>query len=169
MSAGEYTLHREQIVNAPLEEVFAFFSQPENLQELTPSWVGFRFRTPSPIPMHPGALIDYTITTHGLPLRWRTQITEFDAPHLFVDVQLRGPYKLWIHTHRFERHDDPEAEGGATRIIDHVRYRLPLGPLGRIAHALFVRRDLAKIFDFRAHAIGERFGGSIQLPFSTTP
>lgn len=164
MSEGEYILSRAQLVNAPQDEVFAFFSRPENLQRLTPRWVNFKILTPSPVPMHAGALIEYRIATHGLPLRWRTRITEYDAPHGFVDEQISGPYALWIHSHRFEPFQAEGQPRPGTRIVDHVRYRLPLGALGTLAHALFVRRDLHRIFDHRAHVIGEQFGGSILLP-----
>ena len=147
-----YTLRKEQFIARPLEEVFAFFSQPENLERITPKKLGFNIITPKPIEMRAGALIDYTVRTLGVPLRWTTLIAEYDPPRKFVDAQLRGPYSFWHHTHRFE------AVEGGTLIMDEVRYGLPFGPLGRLAHALVVRRELEKIFGYRERVIGEIFG-----------
>jgi len=147
-----YTLTAEQLVPRPLAEVFAFFERPENLARITPPSLGFVILTPTPIAMKTGALIDYTIKVMGLPLRWRTLISHYDPPHSFVDEQLRGPYKLWHHRHSFR-----EVDGG-TMISDEVTYALPLGILGRVAHALFVCRQLQGIFAYRAKVIGERFG-----------
>lgn len=147
-----YTLHREQFVGRPLEEVFAFFSRPENLARITPASMGFEIITPSPIEMRAGALIDYTVKTWGIPVRWTTLIAEFVPPLRFVDVQLKGPYSFWHHTHRFEA----VAEG--TRITDEVRYALPFGPIGRLAHALIVKRQLERIFRHREVVIEHLFG-----------
>jgi len=138
-----YTLTQEQWLNAPLDDVFPFFSRPENLERLTPGMLGMKVLTPPPIPMHVGAIIDYVVSINGLPMRWTTCISEYDPPHRFVDVQLKGPYAFWHHTHTFV------AEGDGTRIRDEVRYMLPFGPLGRIAHRLLVRRQLDTIFGHR--------------------
>ncbi len=102
--------------------------------------------------MAEGLRLDYTIRLAGLPLGWRTEIVEWDPPNGFVDRQERGPYALWEHRHRF----DPE--GGAVRMVDEVRYRLPLGFVGRLAHTVAVRRALNAIFDYRRDRIAERFG-----------
>ena len=147
-----HRLVREQLVRAPLDDVFAFFSQAGNLQELTPPWVGFRFLSELPIDMHTDTRIDYRIRLAGVPVRWRTRITSWDPPHGFVDAAERSPYALWEHTHRFE----PVAEGVWMR--DEVRYALPLGPLGRLAHVVAVRAALAAIFDYRFDQIERRFG-----------
>ena len=147
-----YTLHREQFVGRSLEEVFAFFSRPENLARITPASMGFEIITPPPIEMKAGALIDYTVRTWGVPVRWTTLIAEFVPPLRFVDVQLKGPYSFWHHTHRFE------AVKGGTRITDEVRYALPLGPIGRLAHALMVKGQLDRIFRHRERAIEHLFG-----------
>jgi hypothetical protein len=136
-------------VRRPLEEIFAFFSDARNLDTLTPPWVGFRILTPEPIDMRRGTLIDYRIRIHGIPLRWRTEIIDWDPPHRFVDLQLRGPYRWWHHEHRFERC------GEETRIIDDVEYR---APFHWISHPLFVQRDVERIFDYRAQALGRLFG-----------
>jgi len=147
-----HTLEREQRVPRPIGEVFAYFARPENLERITPPWMRMQFLTPPPAPMHIGSAIDYVVRVHGLPLRWTTLITEYDPPHRFVDVQLRGPYAFWHHTHTFE------TAGADTIIRDAVRYALPFGPLGAIAHALLVRRDLHAIFGHRTEMIRATFG-----------
>jgi ligand-binding SRPBCC domain-containing protein len=147
-----YVLKREQTVLRPIEEVFDFFKCPENLSLITPPSLGFVILTPLPIHMQTGSLIDYSICILGLRRHWTTLITDCDPPHRFSDVQLKGPYEFWHHTHRFE------SVGGGTRLTDEVRYILPLGPLGRIAHSLIVRRQLDAIFDYRQRVITERFG-----------
>jgi len=146
-----YVLERTQIVPRPRAEVFPFFADPANLERLTPPLVGFTILTPSPIAMKPGALIDYKIKINGIPVKWRTEIAAYDPPNMFVDVQLKGPYKTWRHTHTFR--DVP----GGTELGDHVEYELPLGPLGTIAHALFVKRQLKTIFDYRTKVLAEMF------------
>jgi ligand-binding SRPBCC domain-containing protein len=138
-----YTLEREQRVPAALERVFPFFERPENLERLTPPSMNMRILTPQPVTMRSGALIDYVVTVGVVPMRWTTYIADYDPPHRFVDVQLRGPYSFWHHTHTFE------AAGDETVIRDRVVYALPFGPIGRIAHALFVKRQLDGIFSFR--------------------
>lgn len=148
---SDYTLERETIVASPLEKVFAFFSKPENLEALTPPWLNFQIVTPQPIQIREGATIAYRLRMRGIPIRWLTGIEIWRPPHEFVDVQLKGPYKLWHHTHRFEK-----CEAG-TRILDIVRYSLPFGPLGRLVHRLQVAQDIAKIFDYREKHVHELF------------
>jgi ligand-binding SRPBCC domain-containing protein len=144
---ADYILHREATVSCPLEKVFNFFSKAENLETLTPPWLGFRIETLQPIQMRQGATIAYRLHVRGVPLRWLTEIELWRPPYEFVDVQVKGPYKLWRHIHRFE-----ESQNG-TRIVDIVNYTLPLGPLGRLVHRLQVADDLDKIFDYREHRI----------------
>lgn len=142
-----YTLRREQFVPVPLEEVFRFFSDAANLQEITPPYLDFQILTPRPIELRRGAVLDYRLKWHGVPMRWRTKILEWNPPHRFVDLQLKGPYKLWRHIHTFR------AERGGTRVGDVVDYELPLGLAGAIAHALIVRKDVERIFDYRREQI----------------
>jgi ligand-binding SRPBCC domain-containing protein len=140
-----HTLRREQRLPGRPDEVFSFFADAGNLEAITPPWLHFEVVTPRPIAMRAGALIEYRLRLHGLPLRWLTRIEEWEPGVRFVDLQLAGPYGLWHHTHEFA----PDGEG-ATTMRDTVRYALPCWPLGELAHALLVRRDLARIFAYRA-------------------
>src|SRR3569833_1261014 len=146
-SEPDYVLHREATVSSPIEKVFDFFSKAENLQTLTPPWLRFRIETPQPIQMRQGATIAYRLHMRGVPLRWLTEIELWRPPYEFVDVQVKGPYRLWRHIHRFEESKD------GTRITDLVNYTLPFGPLGRLVHRVQVADDLNRIFDYRAHRV----------------
>jgi ligand-binding SRPBCC domain-containing protein len=145
-------LDREQFLPRPLAEVFQFFARARNLEALTPSWLSFEVLTPEPIEMHVGALIDYRLRVHGVPLRWVTRIEDWDRNRSFVDRQLRGPYRLWHHRHEFAVGD------GGTLVRDRIHYSLPWGPLGTLAHRLFVRHDLERIFAFRQDAVRRLIG-----------
>jgi ligand-binding SRPBCC domain-containing protein len=146
-----HVLERKQTVDRPLEEVFSFFQAPENLARITPPRLGFRILAPEPVRMKEGAVIDYVIRLFGVPVHWRTLITKYDPPRCFVDEQIKGPYAFWHHTHAFRD------LGSATEMTDTVRYLLPLGPVGRVGHALLVRRQLDGIFDYRARIIADLF------------
>lgn len=145
-----YELRNRVRLPHPRPEVFAFFADAGNLEALTPPWLHFRILTPLPLDMRAGALLDYRIRVHGLPIRWRTEITAWDPPHRFVDKQTRGPYRLWIHEHTFEE-DGP----GATLVGDHVRYAVPFGAL---VNRLLVARDVRAIFRYREEKLREVFG-----------
>jgi ligand-binding SRPBCC domain-containing protein len=147
-----FELHREQWISRPIEEVFAFFADAKNLEAITPPWLDFRILSPEPITTRAGARIAYRLRWRRLPLRWVTEIAEWAPPFRFVDVQRRGPYALWHHTHGFETQE------GGTRMRDHVRYALPLGPLGLLMHRLAVRRDVEAIFAYRASRVNDIFG-----------
>jgi hypothetical protein len=141
---GYHTLVREQRLPGPPDQVFPFFADAGNLEAITPPWLSFAVVTPRPIEMRQGALIEYRLRLHGVPIRWLTVIADWQPGVRFVDTQIRGPYALWHHTHEFE----PDGDG--TLMRDTVRYALPLGPLGALAHRLFVARDVERIFDYRA-------------------
>lgn len=136
----------------PRSEVFPFFADPANLQRLTPPWLHFQVLTPEPLPRGEGAVFEYRLKVRGLPIRWRTLIEAYDDGAKFVDRQIAGPYALWHHTHRFE--DLPD---GGTRITDQVRYKVGWGPIGRIVTALWVRRDIRRIFAYRKQVLAELF------------
>ena len=132
----------------PPEKLFPFFADAANLDALTPPWLNFHIVTPSPIPMCEGALIDYRLRVHGVPLRWRTRINVWQPPHRFVDEQIHGPYRQWIHEHTFEARD------GGTLARDVVHYAVPLDSL---VHRWLVRPDIEKIFAFRTQELRKRF------------
>lgn len=143
-----HVLERSQHLPLSVEEVFPFYSDAGNLEAITPPWLGFRVVRDGPVEMRAGAFIEYRLRLHGIPVSWRTRIAEWVPDERFVDEQISGPYRLWHHTHTFET-----AADGGTIIRDRVRYQLSLGPLGAIAHLVLVRRDLAKIFDYRQAAV----------------
>jgi ligand-binding SRPBCC domain-containing protein len=132
----------------PLDDVFAFFADARNLQKITPPWLRFEVLTPGEIAMQRGALIDYRLRVHGVPLRWQSEITVWEPPRRFADEQRRGPYRLWVHEHRFVEND------GGTLAADEVRYSVPGGSL---VNALFVARDVRKIFEYRTRILREIF------------
>lgn len=147
------------LIRRPLEETFGFFADAANLQRITPPWLDFRILTPLPIAMREGALIDYSIRLRAVPMRWRTEITVWAPPYRFVDEQVKGPYRLWRHTHTFR-----EVENG-TEVSDRVDYLVPGGPL---VEALFVRRELDRIFRYRQQATLDAFGVSSAAPIAVS-
>jgi ligand-binding SRPBCC domain-containing protein len=146
---AEHILTRELTLDLPREEVFAFFADAGNLERITPQSLNFQITTLEPIDISKGTLIDYRLRLYGIPIHWRTEISVWTPPFEFVDRQRRGPYAQWIHRHTFT-----ELEKNKTLIQDEVRYRLPLEPLGDLAHVI-VRRQLDHIFDFRKRRVAE--------------
>lgn len=146
---AEYLFTSSLTIDLVRDKVFEFFSNAENLERLTPPELKFHIVTPLPINIKKGALIDYELSLYGLPIKWRTEITHWEPPFEFIDTQLSGPYKQWIHRHRFI-----EPEPGKTQMEDEVRYRLPLEPLGDIAQ-FFIERQLKYIFGYRQKVIAE--------------
>ena len=149
-----YRLETEQLLPVSTAEAFPFFADAFNLEAITPPWLHFRVMTPPPIVMGPGTLIEYRLRLHSIPLRWLARIEFWEPGRGFADVQLRGPYRLWHHTHRFVPRE------GGTAVCDVVRYALPLGTLGRLARALVARRELERIFAFRREAVAARLGSA---------
>lgn len=146
-----FLLERTTIVPAPLPQVFDFFSNPNNLARITPQGMGFRIVNPPARKLRAGDVMDYVIRVFGIPLQWRTRIESWSENESFSDLQERGPYKYWLHTHSFR------AVGDQTEMLDRVEYELPFGILGLVALP-FVRRELKRIFDFRGRQIVAMFG-----------
>jgi ligand-binding SRPBCC domain-containing protein len=144
-----HALRREQRLPGPPEAAFPFFADARNLEAITPPLLRFRLLTPDPIEMGVGTFLQYSLRLRGVPVRWDTLIQEWDPPHRFVDVQVRGPYRLWHHTHELE----PLGDG--TLMRDTVRYAIGFGALGEIARRAVVARDLDAIFAFRAERVPE--------------
>jgi len=152
-SGTAFRLESEQILPQPLSTIFPFFADAYQLETLTPPWLHFSVLTPAPIAMKPGTLIDYRLRLHGIPMRWQSRIDAWEPPFRFVDMQTRGPYRLWHHEHQFEEHN------GQTKCRDIVDYAVPGGG---IVERLFVRPDLVKIFRFRWQKLRELFPNTAQ-------
>ena len=146
---AERSFAAEQWLPRPRAEVFPFFADAANLERLTPPWLEFRILTPRPVAMREGALIDYRLRIRGVPVRWRTRIAVWEPPERFVDEQLKGPYRLWVHEHTFLERD------GGTLCRDQVRYAVPGGAL---VDRLLVRPDVERIFAWRRRVLAELFG-----------
>ena len=145
-------LERITTVDAPLEEVFRFFSDPRNLGKITPPAMGFNILAAPDRALRVGDRIEYRIKVLGMPLRWVTRITSWRQNESFSDFQEKGPYRRWLHTHTFR------ASGNGVEMHDRVEYELPLGWVGELAAGWFIRRQLRGIFDYRAEAIHAAFG-----------
>jgi ligand-binding SRPBCC domain-containing protein len=137
-TAGVYKVHAEILIPYSVTKIFGFFAQSQNLEALTPPWLNFQIITPLPIKMCTGALIDYQLKRHGFPIKWKTEIRDWELPFRFVDTQLKGPYRLWHHEHIFR-----EETVSDTR----VRYSSVLG--GALVNWLFVQKDIERIFNYR--------------------
>ena len=144
-------LEYKQFIKQPIDRVFHFFSMPENLEYITPPRLLFRILTPLPIIIKKGSIIDYKIKILGIPVKWKTLITEYIPPHKFIDEQIKGPYSLWKHTHTFIE----EEEG--TTIHDKIHYIVPFGMFGRIINLLWITKDLDSIFTYRRNKIDQYF------------
>ncbi len=150
-----HTFSAEVRLAAPIDQVFSFFADAHNLEILTPPWLSFQVLTLGPIRMQIGTRIDYRLRVHGLPARWQSEITAWEPPHRFVDEQRRGPYRLWIHEHRFQ-----EVEK-YTLALDEIRYAVPGGSL---VNRILVKRDLRRIFDHRQQQFQRIFGAAADSP-----
>jgi ligand-binding SRPBCC domain-containing protein len=146
-----HILTASQQLDLPREQVFDFFAAAANLESITPPELQFQIVTPPPLAMQLGTLIEYRLQLFGVPFKWLTRISRWRPPHEFVDEQLRGPYRLWVHTHRFS------SSGRTTRMEDEVHYQLPFFPVGELAYPL-VRWQLGRIFAFRRQAIARLLG-----------
>ena len=148
----EFMLECRQMIDLPRDELFPFFSDPRNLQLITPPWLNFRIASTLPEQISSGTVIDYRLKVRGLPLFWKTVIEEWDPPNGFVDIQTRGPYRKWRHEHVFAD------RGDRTECVDRVHYQLYGGVIGRaLVHPLFVRSDVEKIFRFRMKWLEDLF------------
>ena len=146
-----YSLHFKQTINRPIEEVFDFFSKPENLSRITPKKLNFKILTPTPIKMMKGQIIDYTIRLIGFQIHWRTLITDYNPPYSFIDQQINGPYTIWHHKHTFKK------TANGVEIYDDITYSIPFGIIGRILHYIWIKKDLEKIFKHREKVIEQIF------------
>jgi ligand-binding SRPBCC domain-containing protein len=143
-----HQLCRSLVLPRSIEEVFSFFADAANLEALTPPWLGFEILSQRPIQMRVGTLIDYRIRLHGIPVRWTSEITQWDPPNVFIDEQRRGPYRLWRHEHRFLEQE------GSTEVLDQVEYAIAFDWL---THLWLVKPDLERIFDFRERELRRLF------------
>lgn len=144
----EYRLETELIIPETRARVFEFFSDARNLEKLTPDSLRFSIVTPEPIDMKVDAVIQYRLKIRGIPVRWKTLISEWNPPFSFVDEQIKGPYRYWIHRHTFE-----EVDGG-TLVKDLVRYQVPGGAL---VNKFFVTKDVLKIFSYRQEFLANKY------------
>ena len=139
------------IFEEPIDTVFSFFCRAENLQRITPPWVHFRILTPLPIEMQLGTMIDYQLKLHGIPVKWRTEITAWQPPYFFEDTQLRGPYRQWIHKHSFEEHD------GGTLMRDRVDYAAPGWFMEPLINRFLIGPNVEQIFSYRQQCFSDLF------------
>ncbi len=149
-----YTIEQATWLNRPIREIFDFFSSVHNLERITPPWLNFQTLPPVPQTIFAGTIINYRLKLHGIPLFWRTEIACWEPPHRFIDRQIEGPYRQWIHTHTFVE------KAGGTQMHDRVEYIVPGGLLAPLIHHLFVQKDVATIFAYRQEKMREIFLGS---------
>ena len=146
-----YKFEQEQIVDKKLDEIFPFFTKPENLSLITPNWLKFKIKKKSTEKMEENAEFVYTIKFHNIPMFWKTKITKYEPPLIFVDEQVKGPYKKWIHTHTFKE------KGDKTILYDKVEYDLYGWFLKGFINKWFVKNSVKKIFEYRRSVIGKNF------------
>jgi len=146
-----YVYKQQQKIGKPLADLFPFFEKPENLSLLTPKWLSFKIKSKEPLSMKEGARFEYTIKLFGIPMHWETLITKYEPPFQFVDEQLKGPYKVWIHTHSFIENNEQ------VLMTDEVKYDLYGGFLKGIINHFFIKHSIKQIFRFRKAAITEFF------------
>ncbi|MBS1772992.1 MAG: SRPBCC family protein [Bacteroidetes bacterium] len=152
---GVYTIERKQLIKSDLKTVWEFFSSPQNLAKITPDYMQFKVTSSPEERIYSGQIITYKVSPIlRIPLFWMTEISDVKEPLQFIDEQKEGPYKLWRHKHIFEQTDE------GTLMTDKVVYELPLGPLGTLAHRLFVKKQLNGIFDFRQQIISRIFNAA---------
>ncbi len=149
----DFTLERTQVLAGTPGEIFTFFIRARNLEAITPGWLRFHI-VEAPAELALGSILRYRLRVFGFPIRWKTEIVDWRPPRTFVDVQLSGPYPLWVHTHRFT-----PVKGGV-EVFDHVRYRVPGGPVAARIQRRIVGPWLDEIFGYRADRLAERFGAS---------
>ena len=153
---GGFHLHTQMTIDLPRETVFEFFADAMQLERITPPWLHFSVLTPQPIEIQEGSLLDYRIRLHGIPIKWRTEISLWHAPYCFVDQQLKGPYRKWHHKHTFEQ---IESDFGLQTIVhDDVHY---IPPMGSLVNRWFVQPDLEKIFAYRQETLAQIFDEKI--------
>jgi ligand-binding SRPBCC domain-containing protein len=150
-----YQLKTELWLPEPRDRVFPFFSDPKNLERLTPPWLRFKILTPEPIQISSGALLDYRLRLHGWPIHWQSEITDWEPPVRFVDRQTQGPYRLWVHEHRFGE------KNGGTVVGDAVTYAVTGGFL---VYKFLVAPDLEKIFHYRHEVLRNLFNAGPHAP-----
>lgn len=150
-----YHIETELWLPQPRTEIFGFFANPKNLEQLTPPWLRFEILTPGDVAIANGVFLDYRLRLHGVPIRWRSQISLWEPPERFVDRQVKGPYSLWIHQHIFTE------RGGGTLVGDRVEYAVPGG---RLVQKWLVAPDLRRIFQYRHEILSKRFNPEKQLP-----
>lgn len=146
-----YKFEKQTFFNRPRDTIFSFFSNAENLNKVTPKKLHFKILSDLPINMKKGTLIDYKLRIYHIPIHWQTEIKEWNPPHQFIDIQLIGPYRKWIHEHQFI------AQANGTMMIDRVKYAISGGFLASLFHILIIRRDIEKIFEFREKKFKEFF------------
>jgi ligand-binding SRPBCC domain-containing protein len=152
LTGMHYQLTDSFVVKSDLQATWDFFSRAENLPRITPDWMRFEIRTPTPIAIAQDSILDYTIRWMGIPIKWRTRIIDWSPPRQFIDLQLRGPYALWHHQHTFSAGED------GTVCTDQVLYRVPVPIIGRVLNGLMVQKQLVGIFEYRRKVIAKELG-----------